>query len=178
MWLKVIVAAIKDHYNVGSRRTSQISYDIHNVPVSPFTSILHIIPHTLPLRTLSEEASDAATTQPSLSEESLLRFDAAWLLQQLLQNVLTDGGAALATSGTPQQRAFSLLSCKVMARLGRQEVLEYFYAQDSAWDEWTCMVAAQGGHLKLLRWLREWGCSYFESVMCGLAATNGDLSML
>ena len=79
---------------------------------------------------------------------------------------------------TLQKEQHQLSSCKVMARLGRQEILEYFLAHDFAMDEKTCTAAAQGGHLKLLQWLHERECSWYPFDICYYAAANGDIPML
>ena len=63
-----------------------------------------------------------------------------------------------------------MLSCRIMARLGRQEILEYFHAQQFAWDEEVCLAAAQGGHFTLLQWLRERGCPWVDIDVCDAAA--------
>ena len=40
------------------------------------------------------------------------------------------------------------------------------------WDEMTCANAAEGGHLKVLRWARENGCPWDENTR-RIAASKG-----
>jgi hypothetical protein len=43
------------------------------------------------------------------------------------------------------------------------------FAENFPWDEDTCTNAAEGGHLEVLKWLRENGCPWDEKT-CGYAA--------
>jgi hypothetical protein len=45
------------------------------------------------------------------------------------------------------------------------------------WDEWTCILAAGGGHLAVLQWAREHHC-LCESITCEYAASSGQLEVL
>lgn len=45
------------------------------------------------------------------------------------------------------------------------------------WDEITCARAAEGGHLKVLQWLRENNCPW-DTFTCAYAAVGGHLEVL
>jgi hypothetical protein len=45
------------------------------------------------------------------------------------------------------------------------------------WSEFTCPEAAKGGHLEVLKWLKEGGCS-LEKETCEMAAAGGHLEIL
>jgi len=55
--------------------------------------------------------------------------------------------------------------------------LAWAKASGSRWDEWTCTLAAQGGHLEALRWAREHDCPW-GSTTCARAAECGHLAVL
>ena len=46
------------------------------------------------------------------------------------------------------------------------------------WNELTCGLAAQGGHLEALKWARELECPWLETRMCVYAARGGHLDVL
>jgi hypothetical protein len=79
---------------------------------------------------------------------------------------------------TRQRNAEMLVSheetaCRVMARLGRQNVLRYFHSKNFSWNEKTCANAVLRGNLKMLKWLRARGCPWDYDV-CSFAAGTGN----
>ena len=58
----------------------------------------------------------------------------------------------------------SLDCCALAARGGHLEVLKWLRAQDCPWDEWTFASAAWDGHLEVLKWMREHGCPWEEDI--------------
>ena len=46
------------------------------------------------------------------------------------------------------------------------EILKWLRSQDPPcpWDEHTCTLAAEGGHLEVLKWLRREGCPWDMST--------------
>jgi hypothetical protein len=56
-------------------------------------------------------------------------------------------------------------------------VLQWARVNGCPWDEYTCMHAAQGGHLAVLRWARGNGCPW-DALTCTHAAFGGHLSVL
>lgn len=47
---------------------------------------------------------------------------------------------------------------------GHLSVLKWARDQGCSWTELTCTAAAAGGHLQTLRWLRENGCPWDRRV--------------
>ncbi len=50
-------------------------------------------------------------------------------------------------------------------------------ATDIAWDEWTCMRAARGGHIDVLQWVYTNGCPWDHWTFMG-AAQRDDMNMM
>ena len=48
--------------------------------------------------------------------------------------------------------------CSIAADGGHIEVIAWLRAQGCSWDKFTFFTAIRGGHLDLLQWLREQGC--------------------
>jgi len=70
------------------------------------------------------------------------------------------------------------LLCAAAARIGDLEELKALRrAENFPWDWRTCEYAAKGGHLRVLKWLRENGCPWDEST-CEKAAEGGHLEVL
>lgn len=63
------------------------------------------------------------------------------------------------------------------ARGGHLEVLKWLREKGCPWDEEVCAAAARGGHIETLRYLRDNGCPWDEGT-CNLAAVGGHLSVL
>ena len=53
--------------------------------------------------------------------------------------------------------------CALAAFGGHLEVLKWLRMQDCPWDG-RCALAAQGGHLEVLQWAREQGCPWEEDL--------------
>ena len=68
-------------------------------------------------------------------------------------------------------------TCMMAARGGHLEVLKYLKENHCPWDESTCEKAAKGGHLDVLEYLHENGCPWDEST-CSYAARGGHLDVL
>jgi hypothetical protein len=70
------------------------------------------------------------------------------------------------------------------AKHGYLGILKWFYDKQSQqnkteklWNEYTCSVAAERGHLEVLQWLREKGYPW-NKLTCTRAARNGHLHIL
>jgi hypothetical protein len=73
-------------------------------------------------------------------------------------------------------------ACNVAARFGRLEVLQYLKEQGCHWSKETCTLAAVGGHLLLLQWMRtttdRWGRCPWDEQTCVSAVFHGHLHIL
>ena len=67
--------------------------------------------------------------------------------------------------------------CMIAASGGQLEVLQWLRSNDYPWDAMTCVAAASGGHFKVLRWARANGCLWDEFT-CAYAAKHGHFEML
>ena len=67
--------------------------------------------------------------------------------------------------------------CFYAAKGGHLEVLKWLRENGCPWDSCTCYSAAKGGHLEVLKWLRENGCPW-DSNTCDFAAKGGHLEVL
>ena len=77
-------------------------------------------------------------------------------------------------NGCPWQLAST---CQTLARCGHLEVMQWAREHGCSWNEQTCYGAAACGKLGVLRWAREHGCPWDEEV-CTLAAEGGHLEVL
>jgi hypothetical protein len=68
-------------------------------------------------------------------------------------------------------------TCRLAAKGGHLEVLQWAREHGCHWDAWTCSKAARGGHLETLKWAREHGCPWNEFT-CYKAAQGGYLVVL
>ena len=68
-------------------------------------------------------------------------------------------------------------TCSAAADGGHLRVLKYLHESGCPWDEWTCSNAAFGGHLDVLRWCRAFGCPW-NVITCQNAAEGGHLDVL
>jgi hypothetical protein len=68
-------------------------------------------------------------------------------------------------------------TCAVVAEGGHLEALVWAREHGCQWDEWTCAYAALRGHLEVLVWAREHGCPWNE-LTCTQAALGGHLEVL
>ena len=68
-------------------------------------------------------------------------------------------------------------TCALAAEGGHLETLQWLRSQGCAWDQYTCAWAATHGHLKCLQWARSEGCPWDEST-CSSAAERGHLEVL
>ena len=73
--------------------------------------------------------------------------------------------------------AFDSLTCMEAARGGHLKVLKYLKSEGVAFDSWICSEAAEGGHIDVLKYLKSEGMS-FDSKTCLLAAFGGRLEVL
>ena len=69
------------------------------------------------------------------------------------------------------------------AHFGQLEALKYAREHGAPWESFTCALAARGGHLHVLQWLRADGCRLLERCpwdgrTCQFAAMNGHLHVL
>jgi hypothetical protein len=58
----------------------------------------------------------------------------------------------------------------IAAEGGHLQVLKLAREHDCPWDEQTCEKAAEGGHLEVLKWAREHDCPWNEDVQSLLRA--------
>jgi hypothetical protein len=68
-------------------------------------------------------------------------------------------------------------TCVYAAQNGHLDVLQWARQNGCPWDEETCAFAAQNGHLDVLQWARQNGCPWSVST-CAFAAENGHLHVL
>jgi hypothetical protein len=68
-------------------------------------------------------------------------------------------------------------TCAYAARGGHLEVLKRVREHDCPWDRWTCTDAAQSGQLEVLKWAREHHCQWDEGT-CRLTAQSEHLDVL
>ena len=68
-------------------------------------------------------------------------------------------------------------TCMWAARGGHLEVLRWARWSGCVWNATTCEWAAAGGHLEVLRWARENGCEW-NARTCAGAAQGGHLEVL
>ena len=55
---------------------------------------------------------------------------------------------------------YSVNGCALAAQGGHLHVLKWARESYRPWDEKTCQAAAEGGHLKVWKWAREHDCSW------------------
>jgi hypothetical protein len=70
--------------------------------------------------------------------------------------------------------------CTLAAEGGHLEVLKWLHEHHAPWDEWTGMAAAGNGnkgHLDVLKWLRQHDCPW-DTLTCDCAASSGNLEVL
>jgi hypothetical protein len=72
-------------------------------------------------------------------------------------------------SGLARTAARGTYTCMNAAEGGHLEVLQWARANSCPCDEVTCSGAAEGGHLEVLQWARANGCPWDEHT-CGNAA--------
>jgi len=70
------------------------------------------------------------------------------------------------------------LTCGLAAQGGHLEALKWAREHGCQWSERTCRYAAEGGHLEGLRWARAHGCPWEELRICVKAAEGGHLAVL
>ncbi len=61
---------------------------------------------------------------------------------------------------------------------GHLEVLKWMRENGCEWNYATCLNAARAGHLHVLQWARANGCEWDPNVMCSDAAASGNLELL
>ena len=79
-----------------------------------------------------------------------------------------------------RNRYFSKSVCSVAARGGQLKVLQWLRSENGGkchWAEATSRVAASEGHIELLKWAHQNGCPWNEGTCTG-AARNGNLELL
>jgi len=105
-----------------------------------------------------------------------LKFSTKPLCKAVLQAHL-EIAKWLATIISPDN---SLAWSTMAASRSQLEMLKWLVTQKWAWpyrNEWTCVAAAQGGHLETLKWLKKRDGRLNEWV-CWTAARNGHLEVL
>lgn len=61
------------------------------------------------------------------------------------------------------------------AIMGHKHVLEWFWKSDQGWEYGIAINAALGGHIDLLRWLKEHSCVVKDEMMTLAAAVSGNM---
>jgi hypothetical protein len=94
-----------------------------------------------------------------------------------------NGGHNNATNRSSSSRAQKAARvCNVAAQFGRWGVLEHLKEQGCHWSSETCALAAAGGHLLLLQWMRtrndRWGRCPWQITTSMAAARHGHLYIL
>jgi len=69
------------------------------------------------------------------------------------------------------------ITCEAAAAGGHMEVLRWLREHGHRWDEGTCHAAAKGGHLEVLKWVRGHGCPWTPGTCAG-AAQGGHMDVL
>ena len=70
--------------------------------------------------------------------------------------------------------------CNVAAKGGQLEVLQWLRSEAGGefyWNETTCKIAAENGHLEVLKWAHQNGCPW-NATTCANAASKGHLEVL
>jgi hypothetical protein len=67
--------------------------------------------------------------------------------------------------------------CRLAAGGGQLEILKWLRANDFPWGKQTCERAASGGHIEVLQWAHANGCPWNENI-CACAAYGGHLGVL
>ena len=68
--------------------------------------------------------------------------------------------------------------CRLLARYGYLEVLQWARANGCSWNEDTCSEAARGGHLAVLQWARANGCRWDSKTYTAALYCPGVLEWL
>ncbi|CAM9117228.1 unnamed protein product, partial [Ectocarpus fasciculatus] len=68
-------------------------------------------------------------------------------------------------------------ACRLAALGGHLHVLRFLREEGRPWDEQTCVAAVEGGHLECLQWLRREGCPW-DSSTCSSAAWGNRMQVL
>jgi hypothetical protein len=124
---------------------------------------------TLPkLTRLAEELPDL------FAREVLQRMDAT--TRAMLAETSRTFRAAVASTGLPRVRHGSE-RLKLEEFCSSVERLAWAKSRGCPWDEDTCALIAEGGHLEVLVWAREHGCPWNELTCVG-AAWGGHLDVL
>ena len=72
---------------------------------------------------------------------------------------------------------FYTRTCDIAAEYGHLHILKYAKEHRCRWNEKTCEKAAKNGHLHILKYAREHGCEW-DAHTCHMAALNGHLHIL
>jgi hypothetical protein len=75
------------------------------------------------------------------------------------------------------QYHFQCFLCDIAARGGHLTVLKYLRSIQCPWGNYTCAYAAKNGHLDVLQWCHENGCPW-RAITCANAANNGHLNVI
>ena len=68
-------------------------------------------------------------------------------------------------------------SCPLAAKYGNLRLLKWLREIGCSWDSWTCSNAVSNGHLEVVKYLRENECT-FEGDLCSFSAEGGHLETL
>ena len=68
-------------------------------------------------------------------------------------------------------------TCTEASKNGHLKILKWARNNGCSWDKNTCSEAAKNGYLKILKWARNNGC-YWDKHTCNEAAKNGHLNVL
>jgi hypothetical protein len=78
---------------------------------------------------------------------------------------------------TPAEVRDTGVTCTVAAENGHLNLLKLARTKGYKWDQFTCYSAAKNGHFEVLKWARENGCLWDEGT-CAAAASCGRLDIL
>ena len=91
------------------------------------------------------------------AQGDLQALQAAWQQAGHSWHAQAWGKGALSQHPGNQTRAEKL--CAAAAAGGHLALLQWLRQNGCSWDEGTCSCAASGGHLAVLQWARQNGCS-------------------
>lgn len=64
-------------------------------------------------------------------------------------------------------------TCEYAAEGGHLKTLKWLRAKGAPWDHWTCAWAAKNGHLKTVQWVIENGAPWRRQICIQCARDNG-----
>lgn len=136
----------------------------------------------LAMRCSCSEARKLADRVFSIADAKERKSNGAW---NAFSDAVREGDVFFVEVGLKQGAIPSKFTSESAGRHGQLAVLKLFYEHGVEWDAWTCLEAAQYGHLDCLVWLIEHGCPAVWGedgdrmyTPCTQAAFGGQLRVL